>query len=122
MSAAMTPGTQPQRVSRNTINTDPHPLSITASGGNIIANKTCKQLIPSVLVFIVRFRSARNLRAKVQLFSDIRKSVTHFCAILLRVFVLFRSAFLRWLPCPLNYGKTVLASNHITIILTIAGV
>lgn len=42
--------------------------------------------------------------------------------ILLRVFVLFRSAFLRWLLYPLNYGKTVLATNHITFILTIAGV
>jgi hypothetical protein len=45
MSAARTPGTQPRRVRRNTINTDPQPRSITAKGGKIIANKTCKQLI-----------------------------------------------------------------------------
>ena len=39
ISAAMTPGTQPQSVSRNTINNEPHPWSITAKGGNRIANK-----------------------------------------------------------------------------------
>ena len=43
MSAAITPGTQPIRVRRNTINTDPQPRSITARGGKITANRTCKQ-------------------------------------------------------------------------------
>ena len=36
----MTPGTQPIQVSKNTINTDPHPLSITDKGGKNIANNT----------------------------------------------------------------------------------
>ena len=38
--AAMMPGTQPHNVSRNTINIDPQPLSMTDKGGNTIANKT----------------------------------------------------------------------------------
>lgn len=40
MSAPMTPGTHAQRVRRNTIRTDPHPLSMTASGGKMIHNIT----------------------------------------------------------------------------------
>jgi len=48
--AAITPGTHPQRVSINTINTDPHPWSITAKGGNKIDNKTLKKLISLVKV------------------------------------------------------------------------
>lgn len=43
--AAMTPGIQAQRVSMNTITTLPHPLSITANGGNRIDNKTRQILI-----------------------------------------------------------------------------
>jgi hypothetical protein len=42
--AAITPGTQPQRVRRNTMITDPQPWSITASGGKKIDNKTRKTL------------------------------------------------------------------------------
>lgn len=38
--APMTPGTHAQRVRRNTIRTDPHPLSMTASGGKMIHNIT----------------------------------------------------------------------------------
>ncbi len=38
--AAITPGTQPTQVSNNTINTDPHPLSTTARGGNTIHKTT----------------------------------------------------------------------------------
>ncbi len=38
----MTPGTQPQRVSKNTIIIDPHPLSITAKGGNKMDKITLK--------------------------------------------------------------------------------
>ena len=41
--APITPGTQPQQVSNKTINTEPQPLSITAKGGKIIANKTRRQ-------------------------------------------------------------------------------
>jgi hypothetical protein len=40
MSAPMTPGTQPQRVSRKMIRTDPHPLSITARGGKKMHRRT----------------------------------------------------------------------------------
>jgi len=43
--AAITPGTQPQRVNNNTINKEPHPLSNTESGGKKIANKTRQKLI-----------------------------------------------------------------------------
>jgi hypothetical protein len=43
--AAITPGTQPQRVRINTIKTEPHPWSITASGGNKIDSNTRKKLI-----------------------------------------------------------------------------
>jgi hypothetical protein len=35
INAPITPGTHAQRVRRNTINIEPHPLSITASGGKI---------------------------------------------------------------------------------------
>ena len=41
----MTPGTQPHKVNKKTINTEPQPLSITASGGKKIANKTLQILI-----------------------------------------------------------------------------
>ena len=39
-SAPITPGTQPQRVSKKTIKNEPQPLSITAKGGKKIANNT----------------------------------------------------------------------------------
>ena len=38
--AAITPGTHPQSHSKNTIKTEPHPLSNTAKGGHKIDNKT----------------------------------------------------------------------------------
>lgn len=41
-----------------------------------------------------------------------RDKTLSFPQISLRVFVVFRSAFLRWLPYPLNYGKTVLDLLH----------
>ena len=43
INAPITPGTHPRQVRRKTISTDPHPRSITASGGKIMANRTCKQ-------------------------------------------------------------------------------
>jgi len=43
--AAITPGIQPQRVNRNTITTEPQPLSMTESGGKITAKITRKQPI-----------------------------------------------------------------------------
>jgi len=43
--AAITPGTQPHSVKIKTINTEPHPWSITARGGNKIESKTRKKLI-----------------------------------------------------------------------------
>ena len=42
INAAITPGIQPQQVSINTSNTEPHPLSIMAKGGKIIHNSTRK--------------------------------------------------------------------------------
>jgi len=47
--AAITPGTQPQRVSKNTIRIEPHPLPITDNGGNRMANNTLQKLM------IIRF-------------------------------------------------------------------
>ena len=38
--APITPGTHPANVSRNTIITDPHPLSITANGGKMMERIT----------------------------------------------------------------------------------
>ena len=43
INAAMTPGTHPQRVSRNTMSIEPQPRSITARGGKIMANKAWRQ-------------------------------------------------------------------------------
>ena len=43
--AAITPGTQPQKVKSNTIRKDPQPFPITESGGKIIANNTLMKLI-----------------------------------------------------------------------------
>ena len=43
MRAAITPGTHPQIVRINTITIEPHPLSITAKGGKIMARSTRKQ-------------------------------------------------------------------------------
>ena len=40
MSAPMTPGTQPMAVRISTIRKDPQPLSITDSGGKMMANRT----------------------------------------------------------------------------------
>jgi hypothetical protein len=44
-SAAMTPGTQPHSHSKNVIKIDPHPLSNTAKGGQIMDSKTRQILI-----------------------------------------------------------------------------
>jgi hypothetical protein len=44
-SAAITPGTQPQRVNNNTMMIDPQPLSSTAKGGNKIESNTRQMLI-----------------------------------------------------------------------------
>lgn len=43
--AAITPGTQAHRVSINTIRKEPHPLSTTDKGGNIIAKITRKRFM-----------------------------------------------------------------------------
>ena len=40
INAAITPGTQPHKVSRNTMRNEPHPLSTTAKGGKNIAKIT----------------------------------------------------------------------------------
>lgn len=44
-SAAITPGTHPQKVSNNTIKKEPQPFPMTDNGGNSMANKTRKKLI-----------------------------------------------------------------------------
>jgi len=41
----MTPGTQPQSHNRNTIKMEPQPLSITASGGQMIESNTLQKLM-----------------------------------------------------------------------------
>ena len=46
----ITPGIHPHRVSRNTMVTEPHPRSSTASGGKIIANSTWRQDISSAFL------------------------------------------------------------------------
>jgi len=48
--APITPGTHPAKVSRSTINIDPHPLSKTAKGGRKMANKTLQKLIAFLLI------------------------------------------------------------------------
>lgn len=45
ISAAITPGTQPQIVNMITIIIEPQPLSITANGGNKIESRTRQKLI-----------------------------------------------------------------------------
>ncbi|KRO67087.1 MAG: hypothetical protein ABR84_01055 [Cryomorphaceae bacterium BACL21 MAG-121220-bin10] len=59
--AAMTPGTQPQIVKINTISTEPHPLSITASGGNKMDNKTRQKLMSTKLRFIFSLHPAGSI-------------------------------------------------------------
>ena len=54
MSAPMTPGIQPKQVRIKTIVIDPQPRSITASGGTIIANSTCRQdIVYSVFIILI---------------------------------------------------------------------
>ena len=48
----MTPGTHPQQVSRVTITIDPHPRSMTASGGHKMAKST---LISDISISIFKF-------------------------------------------------------------------
>lgn len=43
--APIIPGIHPANVKRNTIKTEPKPLSITAKGGNKIANTALQKLI-----------------------------------------------------------------------------
>jgi len=47
----MTPGTQPQRVSKKTIKIEPQPLPITESGGKIIANNTRQKLMSILFIY-----------------------------------------------------------------------
>ena len=54
----MIPGTQAQSVNKNTIKIEPQPLSMTAKGGNIIANKTLSNdmiiffMLANIMIFI----------------------------------------------------------------------
>ena len=54
--AAITPGTHPQMVRIKTMTTDPHPLSITAKGGNKIAKST--RIQPIVILLIINALSS----------------------------------------------------------------
>ena len=47
--AAITPGTHPQQVNKNTIKIEPQPLSRTAKGGKIIHKIRLKQDILNIL-------------------------------------------------------------------------
>lgn len=51
--AAITPGIQPAIVSKHTINTEPHPLSITAKGGKIM-DKITRHILISLIFFKFR--------------------------------------------------------------------
>lgn len=48
INAPITPGIQPHKVRRKTIMKEPHPWSITAKGGNMIASITRRQDINHV--------------------------------------------------------------------------
>ncbi len=52
INAPITPGIQPQHVRINTINTEPHPRSITANGGKIMANMTRNKLIINLCYYV----------------------------------------------------------------------
>ncbi len=54
-SAAITPGTQPQKVKSRTIRKEPQPLPITAKGGKMMANKT--RIILILILIDVLYRS-----------------------------------------------------------------
>ena len=59
ISAAITPGIHPQTVKIKTINTEPHPLSMTARGGNRIESNTLQILIETNLqINILAYKSA----------------------------------------------------------------
>ena len=48
--AAITPGTQPQSHNKNVIKIEPHPLSITAKGGQMMDNITRQILIIRLMI------------------------------------------------------------------------
>jgi len=60
MRAPKTPGIQAKIVSINTIKIEPQPLSITASGGQIIDNNTLKKLI---LYFVYKYTLISSMTA-----------------------------------------------------------
>ena len=51
--AAITPGIQPQMVNIKTMTTDPHPLSNTAKGGNMIDKITLQILMYANLRLLI---------------------------------------------------------------------
>ncbi len=61
----MTPGIQPRTVKIKTITMEPHPLSITESGGKTIAKITLQMLINIKILFLL-FKNKR-------VFSSIQK-------------------------------------------------
>lgn len=71
MSAPITPGTHPRRVRRKTIITEPQPRSITANGGKITANRTCKQDMVSQI--FCKVSKKNDVRKEFRLFFTCRK-------------------------------------------------
>ena len=69
INAAITPGTQPNRVRMNTMVNDPQPRSTTAKGGKMSANKTCKQVICFLLKILIGCKGTTNF-AYMQAFGD----------------------------------------------------
>jgi hypothetical protein len=55
--AAITPGTHPQIVSNKVMMIDPHPWSMTARGGNMIASITLNRLIFMSFITIKRIKA-----------------------------------------------------------------
>lgn len=53
--APIIPGIHPANVKRNTIKIEPQPLSITAKGGNKIANTALQKLIIPILIMQISF-------------------------------------------------------------------
>lgn len=58
-SAAITPGTQPQKVKSRTIRKEPQPFPMTDKGGKRMANNTLMKLI--LILIDVLYRSKNNV-------------------------------------------------------------
>ena len=66
----MTPGIHPKQVKINTITNEPQPLSITASGGNIIHRSTLKQPIFNSFLLSYKQRKVTEITKNYALVSN----------------------------------------------------